>query len=33
MSREVSLDISGKEENLGPGAKAYRSIGTNEVFF
>ncbi len=32
MSREVLVNINGKEEMIGVGAKAYRSIGTNEVF-
>lgn len=31
MSRDVLMKVSCKEENLGPGAKAFRSLGTNEV--
>ena len=31
MSRDVLRKIACREEILGPGAKGYRSLGTNEV--
>lgn len=33
MSRDVLRKIACREENLGPGAKGYRSLGTSEVSF